>query len=185
MAAIGVFCGSSTLVSKTYLDLAADTGAELARRGHLLVSGGGSVGMMGALVAGCRAAGGRTYGVIPEVLYGREIADVGSDELVVTTDMAERKNRMIATADAFLTLPGGVGTMDELFEVWTTGHLGLHHKPIALLSPDGFYDGLMSYVDILVRDRFLSADARDLLRVVHDVPAAVDVLEAALAAGPH
>jgi predicted Rossmann-fold nucleotide-binding protein len=75
--------------------------------------------------------------------------------------------------------------MDELFEVWTTGHLGLHGKPIVLLSTDGFYDGLMSYVDVLVRDHFLSADARDLLRVVHDVPAAVDVLEAALAAGGH
>lgn len=181
MASIGVFCGSSTQISKTYLDVAADVGTELARRGHRLVSGGGSVGMMGALVAASRAAGGRTYGVIPEVLYGREIADVDSDDLIVTTDMAERKNRMVDASDAFLVLPGGIGTMDELFEVWTTAHLGLHRKPIVLLSTDGFYDGLMSYVDTLVRQRFLSPESRDLLRVTEEVPAAVDILEAALA----
>jgi uncharacterized protein (TIGR00730 family) len=180
VAAIGVFCGSSTAVDRTYLDLARAVGTEVARRGHTLVSGGGRVGMMGAVVTAARAGGGRTVGVIPEILYGREVADTESDELIVTTDMAERKERMVERSDAFLALPGGLGTMDELFEVWTTAHLGLHDKPIVLLSPDHFYAGLLSYVDTLVEHRFLGAGGRDRLHVVHTPVAALDVVDAAL-----
>ncbi|GAA4207321.1 LOG family protein [Actinocatenispora rupis] len=180
MAAIAVFCGSSTVVAKTFLDLAYEVGSEVARRGHTLVSGGGRVGMMGAVAGGARAAGGRTVGVIPEVLYGREVADTDSAELIVTADMADRKNRMVERSDAFVALPGGIGTMDELFEVWTTAHLGLHDKPMVLLSPDDFYAGLLSYVDSLVEHRFLGAGARAKLHVVQTAAAALDVVEAAL-----
>ncbi|TDB81923.1 TIGR00730 family Rossman fold protein, partial [Micromonospora fluostatini] len=120
MAAICVFCASSRTLDQRWLDLAAETGAELARRGHTLVSGGGCVGMMGALVDGARAAGGTTVGVIPQSLVDLEVADLASDELLVTDSMASRKTLMIERSDAFLTLPGGLGTLDELFEVWTT-----------------------------------------------------------------
>ncbi len=184
MLSVGVFCGSSTVVEPYFLELAAEVGDQLARRGHTLVTGGGRVGMMGAVASAARAAGGRTVGVIPQVLYGPEVADESSDELIVTADMAERKTTMIARSDAFLTLPGGIGTMDELFEVWTTNHLGLHTKPMVLLSPAGFYDGILSYVDTVVRHGFLGADARDALCVVDTVPAALDAVEAVRAAVP-
>jgi uncharacterized protein (TIGR00730 family) len=180
VAAIGVFCGSATTVDQSFLDLAAEVGTAVARRGHTLVSGGGRVGMMGAVAGAARAAGGRTVGVIPDVLYGREVADTDADELIVTADMCERKNLMVEKSDGFLTLPGGVGTMDELFEVWTTGFLGLHTKPVVLLSPDNFYAGLLSYVDAVVRQRFLSPQSRDMLHVVDTVAAALDTIEAAL-----
>lgn len=181
MASIGVFCGSATEVDADFLDLAGEVGETLAKRGHTVVSGGGKVGMMGALTGAARAAGGRTVGVIPDVLYGLEVGDTDSDELIVTGGMGERKSLMVAKSDAFLALPGGIGTMDELFEVWTTAVLGLHRKPLALLSPDHFYEGLLSYVDMLTRRRFLSPEAEDRLRVVHTVPDAVEYLESALA----
>lgn len=184
MAAICVFCGSSTTVDSGYLRLAAEAGAALAAAGHTLVSGGGKVGMMGAVAAAARAGGARTVGVIPQVLYGAEVADTESDELLVTADMAERKTLMVAKSDAFLALPGGVGTMDELFEVWTTAFLGVHTKPVVLLSLDGFYDRLLSFVDDLVARHFLSAASRDKLMVAETVPDALARLAAALGQVP-
>ena len=112
MAAICVFCASSRTLAPEWLDLATTVGAEIARRGHVLVSGGGRVGMMGAVAAGARTVGGFTFGVMPQSLVDREIADTASDELVVTDGMASRKNLMIEKADAFLVLPGGLGTLD-------------------------------------------------------------------------
>ena len=180
MAAVCVFCGSSTTVDQRYLLLAREVGGALATAGYTVVSGGGRVGMMGALAAGARFAGGRTIGIIPKVLYGAEVADTDSDELVVTADMAERKTEMVARSDAFLALPGGIGTMDELFEVWTTTFLGVHAKPVLLLSPDGFYQHLLSFVDALVADHFLTEQARARLQVVTSVPAAIQTLTTAL-----
>ncbi len=147
MAAICVFCASSRTLDQRWLDLAAETGAELARRGHTLVSGGGCVGMMGALADGARSAGGRTVGVIPQSLVDLEVADLASDELLVTDSMASRKTLMIDKSDAFLTLPGGLGTLDELFEVWTTATLALHAKPMVLIDTDGFYRPLLDWLD--------------------------------------
>ena len=149
MAAICVFCASSRTLDQRWLDLAAETGAELARRGHTLVSGGGCVGMMGALADGARSAGGRTVGVIPQSLVDLEVADLASDELLVTDSMASRKTLMIDKSDAFLTLPGGLGTLDELFEVWTTATLALHAKPMVLIDTDGFYRPLLDWLDAL------------------------------------
>ena len=102
--------------------------------------------MMGAVAAAARAGGARTVGVIPRALVGREIADEGVDELLVTETMRERKALMEAHADAFLTLPGGIGTCEEFFEVWTAGTLGMHAKPVVLLDPDGHYDGLLRWL---------------------------------------
>ncbi|MEU1586401.1 TIGR00730 family Rossman fold protein [Micromonospora sp. NPDC005710] len=180
MAAICVFCASSRTLDQRWLDLAAETGAELARRGHTLVSGGGCVGMMGALADGARSAGGRTIGVIPQSLVDLEVADLASDELLVTDSMAGRKTLMIDKSDAFLTLPGGLGTLDELFEVWTTATLALHAKPMVLIDTDGFYRPLLDWLDALTDQTFLKPAGRDLLTVTTTVPEALDVLESHL-----
>ncbi|MEU8255199.1 TIGR00730 family Rossman fold protein [Micromonospora inaquosa] len=180
MAAICVFCASSRTLDQRWLDLAAETGAELARRGHTLVSGGGCVGMMGALADGARSAGGRTVGVIPQSLVDLEVADLASDELLVTDSMAARKTLMIDKSDAFLTLPGGLGTLDELFEVWTTATLALHAKPMVLIDTDGFYRPLLDWLDALADQTFLKPAGRDLLTVTTTVTEAVDVLESHL-----
>lgn len=175
--AVCVFCGSATTVVPAYLALAREVGTALASAGHVVVSGGGKVGMMGAVTAGAREAGGRTVGVIPRVLSDAEIADVDSDELVVTTDLSERKNTMVARSDAFLALPGGIGTLDELFEVWTSGYLNLHAKPVVLLSPGGFYDHLLAHLDAMVAADFLTPGSRALLRVAATVPDALRMLD--------
>ncbi|MFY1695733.1 MULTISPECIES: TIGR00730 family Rossman fold protein [unclassified Solwaraspora] len=180
MTAIGVFCASSRTLDQRWLDLAAETGRELAARGHSLVSGGGCVGMMGALADGARAGGGYTLGVIPQTLVDLEVADTRSDELVVTDGMASRKTLMIEKSDAFVTLPGGLGTLDELFEVWTTAVLGLHRKPVVLVDPDGFYQGLLTWLSALADTAFVGRTALDLLIVVDSVPAALDAIESRL-----
>ncbi|SDT76770.1 LOG family protein [Actinoplanes derwentensis] len=184
MAAICVFCASSTTLEQRWLDLAAQTGRHLAERGHTLVSGGGRVGMMGTVTEGARAAGGHTLGIIPQYLVDLEVADEASDELIVTGDMADRKNVMIDRSDAFITLPGGLGTLDELFEVWTTATLDVHRKPLILLDPDGFYDGLLHWLGTLTDQKFVRPAAMDLLLVARTVPEAVDLIEKTLAAGP-
>ncbi|SCG53953.1 LOG family protein [Micromonospora coxensis] len=180
MAAICVFCASSRTLDQRWLDLAAETGAQLARRGHTLVSGGGCVGMMGALADGARAAGGRTVGVIPQSLVDLEVADLASDELLVTESMADRKTLMIEKSDAFLTLPGGLGTLDELFEVWTTATLALHAKPMVLVDTDGFYRPLLDWLAALADQTFLKPAGLDLLAVARSVPEALDAIESRL-----
>jgi uncharacterized protein (TIGR00730 family) len=177
VAAICVFCASSRTLPAPWLDLATGVGTELARRGHVLVSGGGRVGMMGAVATAARAAGGHTFGVMPQSLVDLEIADTESDELVVTDGMSSRKNLMIEKADAFLTLPGGLGTLDELFEVWTTAMLGAHTKPLVVLDTDGFYGGLVTWLRGLVPDGFVRPSALDLLVVASSVAEALDAIE--------
>ncbi len=184
MAAICVFCASSSTLEQRWLDLATETGKELAARGHTLVSGGGRVGMMGAVAEGARTGEAHTLGVIPQSLVDLEVADTAADELIVTGDMGARKNLMIERSDAFLTLPGGLGTLDELFEVWTTATLAVHRKPIVLLDPDGFYTGLMSWLGGLAETQFVRRPALELVTVASSIPAALDTIEAALTAGP-
>ena len=181
MAAVGVFCASSTRIEQRWLDLATDTGKELAARGHTLISGGGRVGMMGAVAEGARAGGAHTLGVIPQSLVDLEVADTAADELLVTDSMSGRKDLMLAKSDAIITLPGGLGTLDEFFEVWTTATLDLHRKPIVLLDDDGFYAGLMSWVAGLAGTGFVRRGALELVSVVGSVGAAFDTIEAALA----
>jgi len=177
VAAICVFCASSRTLEERWLGLARTVGEELGRRGHTLVSGGGRVGMMGAVAAGARATGAHTVGVIPQSLVDREIADRDADELVITEDMFARKDVMIEKADAFLTLPGGLGTLDELFEVWITATLRSHAKPIVLLDADGFYSGLIDWLAGLVPQGFARAQGLDLLTVAADLPAAFEAIE--------
>ncbi|PTA42956.1 TIGR00730 family Rossman fold protein [Micromonospora sp. RP3T] len=180
MADVCVFCASSRTLDDRWLALATETGAELARRGHTLVSGGGCVGMMGAVADGARAAGGRTLGVIPQTLVDLEVADLAADELLVTDGMASRKTLMIDRSDAFVTLPGGLGTLDELFEVWTTATLALHAKPMVLVDADGFYRPLLDWLGTLAERNFLKPAGLDLLMVADSVPAALDLIDARL-----
>jgi len=182
LAAICVFCASSLRIEPRYPELAADVGRELARRGHSLVSGGGRVSMMGAVSTAARAGGAHTVGVIPEALQDREVADVAADELIVTAGMRQRKAVMDARADGFLGLPGGIGTLEEVFEIWTSRSLAMHAKPVVLLDPDGFYDGLFGWLQGLVDTGFVRAEALAQLTVARAVDAAFDLLEAGLGA---
>lgn len=168
-----VYCASGP-VPQGQLDLARVVGAGIAARGWGLVSGGGRVSMMGAVAAATREGGGRTLGVIPQALVDREVADTEADELLVTATMRERKALMEAHADAFLTLPGGLGTLEELFETWTAGYLGMHAKPVVLLDPDGHYDGLLAWLEGLRGTGFASDRGLDHLVVTRDVDAALD-----------
>jgi uncharacterized protein (TIGR00730 family) len=177
MAAVCVFCASSQTIDQRWLELAREVGVRLGQRGHRVVSGGGRVGMMGTLAEGARRSGGFTYGVIPQGLVDLEVADDQADELVVTDGMAARKTVMLDRSDVFLVLPGGLGTMDELFEVWTTATLGLHAKPIVLLDVDGFYAGLMSWLAGLVGLGFVRAEALAMVHVARNMDEALDVVQ--------
>jgi uncharacterized protein (TIGR00730 family) len=182
VAAICVFCASSNRLDQSHLDLATAVGKALGPRGHSLVSGGGCVGMMGAVADGARAGGAHTLGIIPQSLVDLEVADTASDELVVTADMGARKNIMIERSEAFITLPGGLGTLDELFEVWTTATLDLHRKPIVVLDPEGFYTGLWTWLREVTDTAFVREAALAQVTVVTSIDAALDHIEAALGA---
>ena len=177
-----VYCASGP-THPELLALAAAAGEAIADRGWTLVSGGGNVSAMGALAAGARSHGGRTVGVIPKALVHREMADVDADELVVTDTMRERKQVMEERADAFLALPGGIGTLEELFEAWTAGYLGMHDKPVVMLDPAGHYDGLFEWLVGLVDSGYVHPAALIRLVVTRNVE---DALEALAPAGsPH
>ena len=177
MAAVCVFCASSETIPQRYIDLAADVGTELARRGHSLVSGGGSVSCMGAVARAARAGGARTVGVIPEGLLAWEVADEDADELVVTPDMRVRKGEMDRRAEAFLTLPGGIGTLEELMEIWVGRVLRMHDKPVVVLDPDGVFAPLRQQVDQLVEAHFARPSVHDALAWATEVEEAFDLLE--------
>ena len=181
---ICVFCASSTRVEPTHLDVAAALGAEMANRGHTLVSGGGSVGSMGAVAVACRAAGGRTVGVIPEALAESEVADRDADELVLTRDLRERKAVMDARSDAFIALPGGLGTLEELLEVWTLRGLGLLSKPVVVCDPTGVLAPLERLVDNLAAQGFVRPRGLTGVRWTRDVVEALDMVEKLAAEEP-
>lgn len=170
--AVCVYCASGP-TDPTLLALAAKVGAAIADRGWTLVWGGGNVSAMGALAVAARAHGGRTVGVIPKALLHREVADIDADELIVTDTMRERKQVMDDRSDAFLTLPGGIGTLEELFETWTGRYLGLHDKPVVLLDPDGHFAGLWAWLSGLLDTGYVSQRAMDGLTVVDDLEAAL------------
>jgi uncharacterized protein (TIGR00730 family) len=162
---ICVFCGAASGRAPTYAAAARDLGELLAKRGIGLVYGGGNVGLMGELADAVLDAGGQAIGVIPQQLVDREIAHAGLTELHVVENLHQRKALMAELADAFLTLPGGIGTMEELFEVWSWGKLGLHSKPCGLLNVDGYFDSLRRLTDQMVTEGFLEPDYREMLLI--------------------
>jgi uncharacterized protein (TIGR00730 family) len=177
-----VFCSASDDIDPRYISLAEHVGREVGRRGWTLVSGGGSVSMMGAVARGARAKGGLTIGVIPRLLRDVEIGDHEVAELVVTDDMRQRKGIMDERSDGFLALPGGLGTLEELLEVWVSRTLGMHDKPVVALDPDGVFTGLRQQVADLVASGFVRPSARDALSWFTQVEPALDAIAAGVGA---
>jgi hypothetical protein len=167
--AICVFCGSSPGDDPSFVTAAEALGRAVANSGRALVYGGSKIGLMGALANAALAAGGRVTGVIPRSLVDKEVAHQSLTELRVVAGMHDRKAAMADLADAFVALPGGLGTLEELFEVWTWALLGLHAKPVALLRVAGFFEPLIQFLDSLVAHRFVRREHRDLL-IVDDDP---------------
>jgi uncharacterized protein (TIGR00730 family) len=176
MRTLCIFCGSSSGADPAYTRLARQTGALLAGRDITLVYGGGRVGLMGALADAALAAGGRVIGVIPQMLLDKEVGHSGLTELHVVRTMTERKLLMGELSDAFVALPGGIGTMDELFEVWTWTQLELHHKACGVLNHNGYYDSLIAFLDQAVREGFLHPRHRAALLVDSHIDALVERL---------
>ena len=168
MQSVCVFCGSNPGARRAYAEAARGLGRTLAGRGMRLVYGGGAVGLMGTLADAALEAGGTVVGVIPGVLVEREIAHAGLTEIRVVHSMHERKYTMTELSDAFVALPGGVGTLEELFEVWTWSQLGLHAKPVGLLNVDGYFDALIAFLDHQTDERFMRGEHRDMLLVDTD-----------------
>ncbi|MEM6993264.1 MAG: TIGR00730 family Rossman fold protein [Myxococcota bacterium] len=168
VARICVFLGSNLGARPAYREAATALGGLLADRKIGLVYGGASVGLMGAVADGCLAQGGEVIGVIPTALRDRELAHPGLTRMHVVASMHERKAKMAELADAFIALPGGAGTMEELFEVWTWAQLGLHAKPCAVLNVERYYDPLIEMVDRMASEAFARVEHRDTLLVDDD-----------------
>jgi uncharacterized protein (TIGR00730 family) len=163
LSTVCVFCGSSGGSDPAYLEAARHAGRSLAERGLRLVYGGGKIGMMGAISDAALDAGGQVVGVIPRQIVDLEIGHEGLDDLRVVGSMHDRKALMAELADAFIALPGGIGTFEELFEVYTWAHLGLHRKPLGLLDVAGYYAPLEAMLDHAVDERFLRPETRSML----------------------
>ena len=159
------YAASSDGVASEYLEVAGRFGALLAARGHSLVYGGGNCGLMGAVARAVHGGGGQVVGVIPEKLRAIELAYEGADELIVTAGMQERKAIMAARGDAFVALPGGFGTLEEVLEIIVLNQLEYHHKPLAFLNVGGVYDGLLDYFEQLIAAKFAPVRSRGLYHV--------------------
>jgi uncharacterized protein (TIGR00730 family) len=172
-----VYCGSSGAVDRQYREAASELGARLAAAGIGLVYGGGRVGLMGILADAALAAGGEVIGIIPARLRDAELAHSGATELVVVESMQERKRMMAEKADAFAILPGGIGTLDEMFDTLSWKQLGLHGKPILLADIGGYWAPLRALLDGIVEKGFARAETRELLQVVPTIAALMAMLE--------
>lgn len=176
MKRICVYCGSNSGSQPAYTAAAKETGTLIARRGFGLVYGGASIGLMGATANAALAAGGEVIGIIPRHISSREIAHKGLSQLQEVDSMHERKALMERQSDAFLALPGGFGTLDELCEMITWAQLGLHGKPIALLNTNGYFDDFLRFLDRAVKDSFIPAEHRGWLRQAKTPTEALDLL---------
>jgi len=165
---ICVYCGSSSGDRRDYADAARQLGALLAERSIRLIFGGGRVGLMGILADAVLAAGGKVTGVIPQGLRTKELAHAGVSEMITVDSMHARKQRMVELSDAFIALPGGIGTLDELFETWTWLQLGIHAKPVGLLNVAGYYDPLLAFLRQISDRQFMSEQHLACLSVETD-----------------
>ncbi len=176
---IGLFCGSRDGSQSGYRGAAARLGAAVAEHGWTLVYGGSSIGLMAAAANAALRAGGHVIGVMPQALLAREIAHDELSELRIVQTMSERKELMAELSDVFVVLPGGIGTMDELFEVWTWHYLGAHRKRCILVNVNGFYDPLLAQLARMGEQGFVAAGTDEALFVTADVGSAIDLLIAA------
>ena len=149
-----VYCGSRTGTDPAFAEAAAQVGQWIGQHSGQLVYGGGHNGLMGIVADACLGAGGQVVGIIPQTMVEREWAHTGCTELIVVDTMHERKRQMMERADFFLTLPGGIGTFEEFFEVWCWRHLGFHNKPVGLLNTNGYYDGLLHFLEQPIKEGF-------------------------------
>jgi hypothetical protein len=179
--ALAVYCGSRFGDSTAFVDAAKALGRLLGQRGHTLVYGGGCVGLMGAVADATLAAGGSVVGVIPQALMDREVGHRGLTELHVVQTMHERKQLMAERADAFVALPGGIGTLEELYEVWSWQQLGYHDKPVALLDVAGYYEALVAFHATMHARGFVSDAQHEALIVETDAARLLDRLVQAAA----
>jgi len=177
MSTICVYCGSSPGTDPAFMRAAREVGVLIAQRGHSLVYGGGNVGLMGAVADAVMAAGGQVVGVIPENFVHQELEHRGLTKLHVVSSMHERKALMASLANGFLALPGGIGTLEEIAEVFVWTQLGLHAKPCALLNVNGYYDPLISFLTRMTDTRFLRAEQLAQLIVARDPAEALDRLQ--------
>jgi uncharacterized protein (TIGR00730 family) len=169
MHSIAVFCGSSMGADPAFAEAARRVGKAIARRGCKLVYGGGSVGLMGVVADAAIAAGGVVHGVIPVALHEKEIGHKGLTHLDVVANMHQRKARMAELSDGFIAMPGGIGTFEEIFEIWTWAQLGYHDKPCGFLNVAGYYDQLISFLDASVAKGFVRANHRTMVAVETDI----------------
>jgi uncharacterized protein (TIGR00730 family) len=176
---LAVYCGSAPGSRRKFAEATRTTAAAMVSRGVDLVYGGGRLGLMGMIADRVLESGGRVFGVIPTALVNLEVAHTGLTELHRVETMHERKAKMTDLADAFLALPGGVGTLDELFEAWSWNALGYHKKPFCLLNVDGFWDGMIAFIDHATESGFLSAQRRSQLLVAETPEQALDLLDEA------
>jgi uncharacterized protein (TIGR00730 family) len=176
MQRLCVFTGSNAGARPEYADAAVTLGRTLAARGIGLVYGGGDVGLMGIVADSCLQAGGEVIGVIPQFLMDLEVGHGSVTKLHIVKTMHERKAMMADLSDGFIALPGGIGTMEELFEVWTWGQLGEHSKPVALLDVAGYYDAMRTFIDHMVAEQFLKAEHRSMLMVDTEAASLLDRL---------
>jgi len=165
MKSICVFCGSSTGAEPAFAESARQLADVLIRAGIGLVYGGGSVGLMGILADAMLEHGGAVTGVIPQALWDLEVGHRGLTDLKIVANMHERKALMADLSDGFVALPGGIGTMEEFFEVWTWAQLGVHHKPCGLLNSAGYFDPLLTFIDAMVAQRLLRPEHREMVMV--------------------
>ena len=172
-----VYCASSDRLDPKYYALASQVGTEIARRQWTLVYGGGKTGMMGAVARGVKAGGGRVVGVIPEFMKVRELEFAEADELISVLTMRERKMIMETRADAFLALPGGWGTLEELLEILTLSHLEVLRKPVIIFNQDGYYDDLLRLCDRIVREKFMHDTIRGKYAVARTVEEIFPLIE--------
>ena len=177
LSTIFVFCASSLGTDPRYADAARSFGALLAGTGRRVVYGGGNTGLMGALAEGVLGADGEIVGVMPRHLVEREVAHRGLTRLETVTSMHERKARLAEMADAFVALPGGLGTLEEFTEIWTWGQLGLHRKPYGLLNVAGFFSPLLAFLDHAAAERFVRPEHRAMVHVAEDPAALLDAME--------
>lgn len=175
---IAVYCGSKAGRDDRFLAMATQLGTQMAERGHDLVYGGACVGLMGAVADAVLAGNREVIGAIPHALVRREVAHQGLTRLEIVDSMHERKTVMADAAEAFLALPGGPGTMEELFEVWTWKMLGYHAKPVALLNLNGYYDPLITMIERMIEHEFAWSDLTESLIIATSTDEALDRLEA-------
>lgn len=171
---ISVYCASSTAVSDENLRLGFNLGRAIGIAGHDLVWGGGAISVMGEVAKGVRSAGRKTIGVIPERLKNVEFIDHDSTELRIVSDMRERKGLIEKLADGFITLPGGIGTLEEFFEIWVGRYLGFHNKPIAVLDPENVYGSLRNALDELTAKNFMKPGQHELVKWCSDIDIALN-----------